>query len=201
MLPIYVSYFAANKQDGKNKALSNSLGFVLGFTIVFVALGAFAGTVGSLLREYSTVFNIVTGLVVIAFGLNFLGVLNIGFLNRTHRGKADTKDLGFFSSLLFGIVFSIGWTPCVGAFLGSALMLASQQGGTFQGILMLLAFSAGLGIPFVVSAILIDKLKGTFDFIKKHYRVINIVSGGLLVVIGILMATGLIGYFLSLLTF
>lgn len=96
MLPIYVSYFAANKQDGKNKALSNSLGFVLGFTIVFVALGAFAGTVGSLLREYSTVFNIVTGLVVIAFGLNFLGVLNIGFLNRTHRGKADTKDLGFF---------------------------------------------------------------------------------------------------------
>lgn len=201
MLPIYVSYFAANKQDGKNKALSNSLGFVLGFTIVFVALGAFAGTVGSLLREYSTVFNIVTGLVVIAFGLNFLGVLNIGFLNRTHRGKADTKDLGFFSSLLFGIVFSIGWTPCVGAFLGSALMLASQQGGTFQGILMLLAFSAGLGIPFVVSAILIDKLKGTFDFIKKHYRVINIVSGGLLVVIGILMAMGLIGYFLSLLTF
>lgn len=201
MLPIYISYFAANPQNGRSKALTNAFGFVLGFTLVFVTLGAFAGSVGRLLREYSTAFNIVTGLIVILFGLNFLGVLNIGFLNRTHRGEANTKDLGFFSSLAFGVVFSIGWTPCVGAFLGSALMLAGQQGSVLQGILMLLAFSAGLGIPFIASAILIDRLKSTFDFIKKHYRIINIISGGLLIVIGILMMTGFMGFFLSLLTF
>lgn len=200
MLPVYVSYFAANPQDGRGKALKNALGFVLGFTLVFVSMGAFAGTVGKLLREYSAIFNLVTGLIVLAFGLNFLGVLRIGFLNRTHQGRANTKSLGFFSSLAFGAVFSIGWTPCVGAFLGSALLLASQQGSALQGILMLLAFSAGLGIPFIASAILIDRLKSTFDFIKKHYRPINLISGGLLVVIGILMMTGYMGYFLSLLS-
>lgn len=201
MLPIYVSYFAANGQGGKNKTLRNALGFVLGFTLVFVSLGAFAGTVGRFLVKYGTVFNIVTGLVVVLFGLNFLGVLNIGFLNRTHRGNKSTKELGFFSSLAFGVVFSIGWTPCVGAFLGSALILAGQQGSALEGTLMLLAFSAGLGIPFLASAILIDRLKATFDFIKKNYRVINAVSGGFLVIIGILMMTGYMGYFLSLLTF
>ncbi|MEG1577746.1 MAG: cytochrome c biogenesis protein CcdA [Oscillospiraceae bacterium] len=201
MLPIYVSYFAANQQGGKSKGLQNALGFVAGFTLVFVTMGAFAGSLGKLLREYSTALNIVTGLIVVLFGLNFLGVLKIGFLNRTHQGKANTRDLGFFSSLLFGVVFSIGWTPCVGAFLGSALLLAGQQGSALQGILMLLAFSAGLGIPFVASAVLIDRLKSTFDFIKKHYKVINLVSGGLLVVIGVLMMTGYMGYFLSLLSF
>lgn len=205
MLPIYVSYFAANDaksiKQGKSKALINALGFVAGFTLVFILLGAFAGTVGKLLRDYSTIFNIVTGLIVIIFGLNFLGVLKIGFLNQTHNGNAKTKNLGFFSAMLFGIVFSIGWTPCVGAFLASALLLASQQGSVVQGILMLLTFSLGLGIPFVVSAVLIDKLKATFDFIKKNYKIINMISGGLLVVIGILMMTGTMGYFLSLLTF
>ncbi|MEG2087914.1 MAG: cytochrome c biogenesis protein CcdA [Angelakisella sp.] len=201
MLPIYLSYFAANRQDKKNRTLTNALGFVLGFTLVFVSLGAFAGSIGKLLREYSTLFNIITGLVVVLFGLNFLGVLRIGFLNRTHRGAAQTKELGFFSSLAFGVVFSIGWTPCVGAFLGSALLLAGQQGSALQGILMLLAFSAGLGIPFVASAILIHRLTSTFDFIKKNYRIINLISGGLLVVIGLFMMTGYMGYFLSLLTF
>ena len=103
---------------------------------------------------------------------------------------ANKENMGFFSALLFGIVFSIGWTPCVGAFLGSALMLAASQGQVLEGVLMLLAYSIGLGIPFLVSAVLIDKLKGAFNFIKRHYNVINIISGSLLVLIGILMATG-----------
>ena len=102
--------------------------------------------------------------------------------------------------MLFGVVFSIGWTPCVGAFLGSALMLAASQGGAIPGILMLLVYSAGLGIPFVASALLIDKLRGAFGFIKRHYRVINAVCGGLLVAVGLLMMTGLLGRFLSLLS-
>lgn len=200
MLPIYISYFAADKAD-KKKALTNSIGFVLGFTLVFITMGAFAGTVGRLIRNYTTILNIVTGLIVIIFGMNFLGILKIGFLNRISRKNANVTHLGFFSAALFGIVFSIGWTPCVGAFLGSALLMASLGGSLLQGISMLLAFSLGLGIPFIASALLIDRLKDTFEFIKRNYKVINMVSGGLLIVVGILMATGYMGYFLSFLTF
>ena len=108
--------------------------------------------------------------------------------------------MNFISAMLFGVIFSLGWTPCVGAFLGSALMLASQQGHAVQGMLMLLAYSLGLGIPFILSAVLIDYLKSAFNWIKKNYRVINIVSGCLLVLIGILMATGTLGRLLSLLS-
>lgn len=199
MLPIYVSYFVADKAD-KKKALTNSVGFVLGFTLVFITMGAFAGTVGTLIRNYTSILNIVTGLIVIVFGLNFLGIFKIGFLNRISNKNVNVKNLGFFSAVLFGIVFSIGWTPCVGAFLGSALLMASLGGSMLQGISMLLAFSLGLGIPFIASALLIDQLKGTFSFIKRNYKIINIVSGGILIVIGILMATGYMGYFLSFLT-
>jgi cytochrome c-type biogenesis protein len=200
MLPIYISYFAAGEAD-KRKSLVNSVGFVLGFTVVFVAMGAFMGTFGRLLRDYTTLLNIVTGLIVIVFGLNFTGVCQIGFLNRVSKKTARVKNLGFPAAALLGIVFSIGWTPCVGAFLGSALLVASLGGSTLRGITMLLAFSLGLGLPFVASALLIDRLKGTFDFIKRHYRVVNGLSGGLLIIIGVLMATGYMGYFLSLLTF
>ena len=199
MLPIYVTYFAGGKEERTTKkTLINSLGFVLGFTIVFVALGALAGTLGSLLVKYQTVVNIVTGLVVIFFGLNFLGVFKLNIFKGV-KNNVDTKDMGFFSSLLFGIVFSIGWTPCVGAFLGSALLIVAQQGETLKGVIMLLLYSMGLGIPFVVSALLIDKLKGAFKFIKKHYNVINIVCGVLLIAIGVLMMTGLLGRVLSVL--
>lgn len=200
MIPIYVSFFAAGEAN-KRRTVVNSLGFVLGFTMVFVLLGAFAGLLGGVFQQYSMVVNIVTGLVVIILGLNFLGVFKIGFLNRMTNRSANTKDLNFFSAVLFGIVFSLGWTPCVGAFLGSALMMASRQGGTLEGVIMLLVYSLGLGIPFVVSAVLIDTLKGAFDFIKKNHKIINIVSGCFLIVVGILMATGLIGRFLALLTF
>lgn len=200
MIPIYISYFAAGKTDRK-KALINSFGFVAGFTVIFVAMGAFAGIVGKFMRNYSTVLNIITGLIVIILGLNFIGVLKIGFLNRTGNNTANVKEPGFLSSMLFGIVFSVGWTPCVGTFLGSALMMASLGGSMLKGITMLLAYSLGLGIPFIASALLIDRLKGTFDFIKRNYKIINMVSGIILIVVGILMATGYMGYFLSILTF
>lgn len=200
MLPVYISFFAAGETD-KRRTIINAVGFVLGFTLVFITLGAFAGTVGGLLIKHSAIVNIVTGLIVIILGLNFMGVIHIGFLNRSGEKNVDTKDLKFLSSLVFGIVFSIGWTPCVGAFLGSALMMASQQGGTATGIVMLLVYSLGLGIPFILSALLIDRLKSTFDFIKRNYKVINMVSGCLLVIVGLLMATGIMGRFLALLSF
>ncbi len=197
MIPVYITYFA-NGEENKKKTVINALGFVIGFTIVFVSLGAFAGVLGSFLIKYDTLVNIITGLIVVIFGLNFMGVLKIGFLNSTKKAQVDIKGTGFGSSILFGVVFSIGWTPCVGAFLGSALMLASQQGTAVQGIIMLVLYSVGLGIPFVISAFLIDRLKSLFDVIKRNYRIINIVSGGILVVVGVMMMTGLFGYVVRL---
>lgn len=201
MLPIYISYFAGQgDQVNQRRTLINALGFVLGFTLVFITLGAFAGGIGSFLQEYSRFVNIISGAIVMIFGLNFMGLIHIPFLNLNRRLQFNTANLGFFSSLLFGLIFSISWTPCVGAFLGSALMLAAVEGEAIKGILMLLFFSLGLGIPFIASALLIHRLKSTFDFIKRNYKIINFLSGALLVLVGILIATGFLGYFLSLLS-
>ena len=201
MLPIYVSYFAGtDTQNKKGAAIKNALGFVLGFTVIFTLMGAFAGTIGSFLTKYQTIVNIVAGVVIILFGLSMLDLFQLPFF-KGMRGTMKHHTLGFFSSILFGVIFSVGWTPCVGAFLGSALMMAASSGHVLAGVLMLLCYSVGLGIPFVVSAVLIDKLKSTFAWIKSHYRVINLISGGLLIIVGILMMTGLFGMFLSLLTF
>lgn len=199
MLPIYVSYFAGGGERRYKKTLMCASGFVTGFTAIFMALGALAGTLGSFLKQYQTAVNIVLGLVVILFGLSFLGVFKLNIF-RGGTKAVVTNNMGFFSSALFGIIFSINWTPCVGAFLGSALMLASQRGHVLEGIMMLLAYSIGLGIPFIISAVLIDYLKSTFDFIKKHYKIINIISGSLLVFIGALMATGTLGWLLGMLS-
>lgn len=199
MLPIYISYFAGGGERTTAKTLKGAVGFVTGFTIVFVMLGALAGTVGSFLREYQTAVNIISGLIVIIFGLNFLGVFKLNiFKGNQHSVKTD--NMGFFSAMLFGIIFSVGWTPCVGAFLGSALMLASQQGHIAEGMLMLLSYSLGLGIPFILSAVLIDYLKSAFNWIKRNYKIINLISGSLLVIIGIMMATGMLGQLLNLLS-
>ena len=196
MLPIYITYFAGGGERSPAKTIKNALGFVCGFTILFVAMGALAGTVGSFLKEYQTAVNIVTGLIVIFFGLYFLGIFKIKLFNGM-KHSINKENLGFFSSLLFGMVFAVGWTPCVGAFLGSALMLASQQGQTMTGVWMLLLYSLGLGIPFLASALLIDKLKGAFQFIKRNYKTINITCGVLLILVGLLMMSGLMGKLLN----
>lgn len=199
MLPIYISYFAGGEEQNTKKTLKNALGFVLGFTILFMAMGALAGTIGSFLIKYQTAVNIVCGIIVIFFGLNFLGVLKIN-LFRGMGNHVNMENMGFFSAMVFGMIFSVGWTPCVGAFLGSALMLASTQAHMMKGILMLLCYSLGLGIPFVISAILIDKLKGAFQFIKKNYRIINRICGVFLIMVGVCMAAGMLGRLLALLS-
>ena len=196
MLPIYISYFAGGGERNTKRTVKNALGFVLGFALVFMAMGALAGTIGSFLIKYQTIVNVISGIIVIFFGLNFLGVLKID-LFRGGSKSVNTENMGFFSAMIFGIVFSVGWTPCVGAFLGSALMLASTQAHMVKGVLMLLCYSLGLGIPFVLSAVLIDKLKGTIQFIKKNYQVINLISGIFLIIIGICMATGVLGRLLT----
>ena len=177
MLPIYISYFAGGGERTTARTVKNALGFVLGFTLVFVAMGALAGTVGSFFKQHQTAVNLLCGLVVILFGLQFLGVFKWNLFRGS--GKAVNGEMGFFSAVVFGVIFSLGWTPCVGAFLGSAL---------------------ALGIPFLVSAVLIDKLKSAFDWIKRNYRVINLISGSLLILVGVLMATGTLGRLLNLLS-
>lgn len=199
MLPIYISYFAGGGARSTKKTVTTALGFVLGFTVLFVAMGALAGTLGSFLTRYQTAVNILSGAVVILFGLNFLGVLQLNLFQGMRSG-VDTKDMSFFSAVLFGIIFSVGWTPCVGAFLGSALMLASQQGSTMVGMGMLLCYSLGLGVPFLMSAVLIDQMKTAFDFIKRNYDTVNRICGGFLILIGVAMMTGLMGRVLALLS-
>ena len=199
MLPIYISYFAGGGERTTGKTLRNASGFVLGFTVVFVAMGALAGTLGSFLTRHQTWVNLIGGAIVVLFGLNYMGVLKFN-LFRGQRGSMAAGEMGFFSAMLFGIVFSVGWTPCVGAFLGSALMLASQQGHVLEGMAMLLCYSLGMGIPFLLSAVLIDKLRGTFNWIKSHYDIINKICGGALVLVGILMATGTLGRLLAVLS-
>ena len=198
MLPVYLSNFAGGGERSPRKTLAGALGFVAGFTVVFVLMGALAGTAGQLLQQYHTAVNIVCGAVVIFFGLCYLGVIKLTLF----RGSSRTVDtqMGFGAAVLFGVVFSLGWTPCVGAFLGSALALASQQGHVLVGMAMLLAYSLGLGVPFVLSAVLIDRLKTAFDWVKRHYGVLNRVCGVFLIVVGVLMATGLMGRFLNLLS-
>ena len=199
MLPIYISYFAGGGERTTRRTLTGAIGFVLGFTCVFVAMGALAGTLGSFLKTYQTAVNIISGLIVICFGLNFMGLLRLNLFKGSTRSM-DTSNMNFFSTVLFGVIFSVGWTPCVGAFLGSALMLASQQGHMAEGMLMLLAYSLGLGLPFMLSAVLIDYLRSAFNWIKSHYDIINKISGGLLILIGVLMATGTLGRLLTLLS-
>lgn len=213
MLPLYLAYFAgsdnaeAQQTEGKPgdkpsqgsstaRTVRNALGFILGFTVLFIAMGALAGFLGSFLVQYRTTINIVCGVVVIVFGLNFMGVFRIPLLQHTLKPKKAVHVNGFPSALLLGLVFAIGWTPCVGAFLGSALLLAAQQASMAHGIALLLCYSLGLGVPFLISAVIIDRLRGAFDFIKRHYQAINIACGALLVAIGLLMAFGLLSSWL-----
>lgn len=198
MLPVYISYFAGGENNRK-RTFCNALAFIAGFTVVFLALGAFAGTVGAALQRYKTAVNLITGGIVVIFGLNFSGILKIGFLNKTKKLDVQIKPEGIVSTFLLGMIFSIGWTPCVGAFLGSALMLASERGTMAEGLLMLLLYSMGLGIPFLASALLLDRLKETFQFIKRNYLWINRICGIFLIIVGISMMTGLFGRLLAVL--
>ena len=199
MLPIYLSYFACGGARSTSKTLRCALGFVVGFSVVFVAMGALAGSIGSFLSAQRRAVDLLCGAVVVIFGLNYLGVLNLNLFSGSRR-QVRKDNMTFLSALVFGLVFALGWTPCVGAFLGSALMLASQQGHTAQGMAMLLAYSLGLGIPFLLSAVLIDSLKGAFGWIKAHYRLINTVCGLLLVAIGLLMMSGWMNRLLAVLS-
>ena len=193
VIPIYISYFAKDGKSSKNTIL-NALGFVSGFSIIFILLGVFAGTFGKFIHEYVDYFNIFFGLFLIIIGLNYMGVIFIKLFNKTKGMKQKEKKLTFITSVLFGAIFSLTWTPCVGAFLSSALILASTTGSVLKGATLLLIYSLGLAIPFIVTTLFLEKMKSTFDFIKKHYNIINKISGSILILSGVWYTiTGIIG--------
>ncbi|ABN53166.1 MAG TPA: cytochrome c biogenesis protein CcdA [Hungateiclostridium thermocellum] len=198
MLPAYFSYLAGfsdkEDKDGKNKRrlLINSLGFVLGFTIVFTLLGAAATSLGAFLKEHRDVLKIISGIVIIIFGLNFIGILNIGFLNREKRFEYKADSLKFVGSVIFGFCFAFGWTPCISYFLASILALAANSSTMPEGLMLLVVYSLGLGIPFIVSAMIFESIREAFNFIKSNMRIINIISGILLILLGAAMLFNII---------
>ncbi len=187
MLPLYISYFAGGGNQ-KRKTFINALCFVLGFSLVFSLLGLFAGTLGAFLARYKTLVNIVSGGIVIVLGLSYLDVISLPVFKGMKGGRTIS---GAFSAVLFGVIYSVSLTPCVGAFLGSALMMAGASATAGEGALLLVFYSLGLGVPFLLAALLLEQLQGAFGFIKRNYRYINRICGIFLVLVGILMATGL----------
>jgi len=167
------------------KSILNSLGFIFGFTLIFLMLSIFASHLGGFLSENMKYIKILFGIVMILFGLNYMELLKINLLNKTHTMKFETKNLNFWKALLFGMIFSISWTPCVGVFLSSALLLIAKSQDLLKGISLILIYSIGLGIPFLFSTILIEKIKGVFQVIKKNYNIIRKISGILLIGMGI----------------
>lgn len=192
MLPIYLVYFAGGKEGSKGRLIQNILSFILGFTIVFMALGALAGSLGFALRSHQKIVNLITGIIVIFFGLSYLGLFSTPMPGGGIKGGDRVQNLNPGRSFLLGLIFSLAWSPCLGTFLGSALMLAAQAGQMGKGVFMLFLYSMGLGVPFFLSALLLNRLQTAFDWIKEHFGAIQKVSGALLVVLGVLMATGVL---------
>ena len=184
LVPIYISYFAG-QDPKKNKAITNSIAFVIGYSIVFAILAVLANRFGMVLVGLTKTIKIVLGSVVIVLGLNYMDVLKINIFGNSKRLQMNMKNLNFIKSLMFGTLFSVSITPCVGTFLTSALVLIATKTELLKGIILIFLYCLGLGIPFIVSAIFIDRLKRVFDFIKKNYRIIKIVSGLILIIMGI----------------
>ncbi len=173
LVPVYLIYMSGERRS----PLVNSLGFVAGFSCVFILLGVFAGSIGAALAAHRQLVDYVSAAVIAGLGLSFIFNLPLPFKGMR---AGSLRPTGFFKAVLFGMVFSVGLTPCVGAFLGAALMTAASEGGALKGAGLLAEYSAGMAIPFVLSALMIDRLKGMFGFLKRNARGVSVVSGALL---------------------
>ncbi|MDT3428077.1 cytochrome c-type biogenesis protein [Paenibacillus forsythiae] len=202
MLPVYLFYLAGvageeRQEPGPSPSrrgsglplLRNAAAFVAGFTVIFVSLGAVATVVGAFLNAHLAVFRVIGGLLMILFGLGFAGVLRLRFLEAERRLPFRTGKLTFIRSLIFGAVFAFGWTPCVGYLLSSSLLMAGSSDSVLQGMLLLLLYSLGLGLPFLFSSLIYNELKETFRFLQRHNRLIGILSGAVMITAGILTLT------------
>lgn len=188
MLPVYLSYFAGS---GTGRAggvqLSRILCFIAGFTLTFLALGVGFGALGGVLAGHRRAVELVSGAVMIFFGLSFLDLIPLPFFR---GGSAKAAVTGPLSALLFGVIYSVSLTPCVGAFLGSALMLAANSGSSLLGGALLLVYSLGLGIPFLLSGLLAGRLDSLFSGVKAHYAALNRICAGFLIAMGLITALG-----------
>lgn len=199
LIPAYLSFISGvslkemrKEESGPRSSaqvLSNALLFVLGFSFVFVSLGASATFLGRFLIGELGLLRRIAGVMVILFGLHLLGVFRIGFLDREKRYHQRTKSLGLFGSLLVGAAFALGWTPCIGPILATLLFLAGTKETVAQGIWLLGVYSAGLGIPFLLAALAVDRFLQVSSALKRHFRAVEIASGVLLIGVGILILT------------
>ena len=184
LVPIYISYFAG-QDSRKHKTITNSLAFVIGFSVVFVILAVLANRFGTLIVGLTKYIKITFGMIIIILGLNYMNILKFNLFSKFKRFQMNVKNLNFIKSLIFGMLFSISMTPCVGTFLTSALLLIATEEELIKGIILIVLYCLGLGIPFIISAILIDKLKNLFNFIKKNYNIIKYICGLILIIMGI----------------
>ncbi len=174
----------------RSHVLRSTLLFVAGFSVVFVALGASASAIGRVLNDHQRGLEIAAGVVVIAMGIVLAGFVSPAFLQRERRFQVSPSALGPYAAPVMGMAFAFGWTPCIGLILGPIFSLAATEGTVGRGVVLLFFYSLGLGVPFVVSALALERLAGAFGWVKRHYRVINGVSGVLLVAFGALLVTG-----------
>lgn len=194
MLPIFLAYISADEKQTASKRFINTLFFILGFTTAFVLMGATAFSLGRFLSRYKTFLIKLAGVILVFFGFVYLDIIQL------QLGSSATKrqGSGLMSNFLFGISYSFGWTPCMGAFLGSALALAGIQETVFQGMLLLACFGLGLGVPFMIFALRYEKLKGVVSFLKKHSVKIKYFGGAMLIAVGLAMVFDLFGYYLAI---
>jgi len=203
ILPLIPSYMAfitgisleelsheKNLKRVRKIVIINSLLFILGFSIIFIALGASATFIGKFLSRNIRWFEIVGGCVVILLGLHFIGIFRLKFLNREKKIHLKDKPLGFIGTVLVGMAFGAGWTPCVGPILGAILTMAAATQNIFKGIVLLAFYSVGLGLPFLISGLIIHKFFEYFKAVRKYFKVITAVGGILLIILGILLITG-----------
>jgi cytochrome c-type biogenesis protein len=200
IVPGYLSFISgvnlAEMKEGEARAeltrrvAFTSLAFVLGFSTVFILLGAAATfIVGQILQQYKTPLAFAGGLIIILLGLHTLGVLRIPWLLYERRAQVSARPRGWVGAYIVGLAFAFGWTPCIGPILGTILGLASSQETVVQGIVLLMAYSAGLGIPFLLSAIAIERFLLASASVRRHMRAVEILSGSLLIIIGLLLLT------------
>ncbi len=208
LVPGYISMLSgASIEELKKEAggellgrvLRNSLAFVIGFTVVFVTLGASATWVGQFLRAHQSIFNIVAGIVVVIFGLHLTGLVKIPLLYREARLDTGAPRRGLGGAFVLGFAFALGWTPCIGPILGAILALAAQRETVLQGMFLLAVYSAGLAIPFLLTSLGLTTFLKFYGGFRKHLQAVEVASGVLLIALGTLMAlnklTIISGYF------
>ncbi len=174
----------------KRRVIVSSLIFVLGFSTVFVMLGASASAIGQLLREHMTLLGQIAGVIIIIMGLHFLGVFKFAFLNRDTRYQHSDRPRGILGSYLIGVAFALGWTPCIGPVLAVILAFAASEESVTRGAFLLAVYSAGLGVPFILAALGINVFMGFMKKFSKHLGLVEKAMGALLVLTGIMFLTG-----------